>query len=393
MIQQFTTKQLSDGIIAQLQASFNQTIPLLPKNFASVLAKVLAGVFVTLYKYGGFIFLQMFVRYASAESTTVNGRILTPLVEWGRLTGAGDPIAATSAELTLTITVTQQIGSLPSGSQLVGASNGVTYITLGSVLLNAATVPVQVIAAGDQAGGDGSGVIGNLDVGEIVTFANPLANVARDTIVASVDVTGADGETTDEYRQRILDRFQRRPQGGAYADYAAWGEAVAGILNVYPYTAACPGQVDVYVETSTNADGTASPAQLQAVLDAIELDGGGLATRRPAGALVNAFSIIRLEFDVEVTGLAGVDIVATEARIVAAVDEYFRSREPYIPGLTVPPRTDRILVNNLYSIVDAVVSLAGGTFTGVTVDLGMMAVPSVYTLSFGEKAKATTVFA
>nr|MCH9737100.1 hypothetical protein [Actinomycetes bacterium] len=55
-----TTKEISDNIIAQLEASFSQTIPLLQKAFFRVLSTVLAGVFILLYKYGGFMFLQMF---------------------------------------------------------------------------------------------------------------------------------------------------------------------------------------------------------------------------------------------------------------------------------------------------------------------------------------------
>lgn len=77
-----TTKEISDNIIAQLEASLNQSIPLLPKSFLRVLSKALAGVFVLLYKYGGFMFLQVFVRTASAKETIINGNSVTPLIEW-----------------------------------------------------------------------------------------------------------------------------------------------------------------------------------------------------------------------------------------------------------------------------------------------------------------------
>ena len=105
-----TTSQINDNIVAQMQASINQSIPLLPKSFIRVLSKVLAGVFVLLYKYGGFAHLQMFVRTASTKETEINGQTLVPLIEWGRLVGVGDPIAATSAELEVTITGGFQTG-------------------------------------------------------------------------------------------------------------------------------------------------------------------------------------------------------------------------------------------------------------------------------------------
>lgn len=389
-----TTKEISDNIIAQLEASLNQTIPLLPKSFLRVLAKALAGVFVLLYKYGGFMFLQMFVQTASANETTVNGVLLTPLTQWGRLIGIGDPVPATNAELLIDITVETLTGVLPSGTQLVSTDNGVTYITIGAITLNAPTVQATVRAASDQAGGGGSGAIGNLDPGAIISFANPLANVSRNTTVVSQTVTGADAESTEAYRQRIIDRFQKIPQGGAYSDYEIWGEEVAGIINVYPYTSECPGQVDVFVEateaSSGSPDGIPTAAQLQAVLDAIKFDQDGLATRRPANALANTFPITRTAFDVRVTGLQADNLAQVQQNITTAVEEYFVSRTPYIVGLTVPPRQDRITESAVGGVVDDIVSASGGIFGGVIVDQGNISV-DIYSLGVGEKAKASTV--
>jgi uncharacterized phage protein gp47/JayE len=386
-----TTKQVSDNIVAQIEAQISQTVPFFPKTFIRVMARAMAAVYVVLYKYGGFIFLQMFVSTASDKQTTVNGRIITPLREWGDLVGISAPKPATQAELTVTVTVTNQTGFLASGSQLLGQTNGVTYLTSGDALLNAPTIDVVVRAAGDQQGGDGSGTIGNLDVGALMTFANPLPNVAREAVVLNEVTTGADGETTASYRQRILDRFQKRPQGGAYADYEQWGEEAAGVANVYPYTSACPGQVDVYVESSTEADGIPTPAQMQAVLDLIELDENGLATRRPAGALVNSFPITRTAFDVKVTGLMVPGSLANvQAQITEALTEYFLSREPFITGLSVGQRTDQITATAVGGVVDGIVSAAGGIFTGVSVELNTVSTP-LYVLGIGEKAKLGTI--
>lgn len=389
-----TTKQINDNIIAQLEASLNQTIPLLPKSFLRVLAKALAGVFVLLYKYGGFMFLQIFVRTASASDTTINGQVVNPLTEWGRLIGVGDPAPATNAELLIDITVENQTGVLPSNTQLVNTTNGVTYITIGAVTLNAPTVQATVRAASDQAGGGGAGAIGNLDPGAIVSFANPLANVARNAVVVSQIVTGADGESTDAYRERIIDRFQKRPQGGAYADYEQWGEEPAGIINVYPYTSDCPGQVDVYVEatpeSSGDPDGIPTAAQLQEVLDSIELDQDGRATRRPANALANTFPITRTGFDVRVTGLQVDSPAQVQQTITQAIEEYFLDREPFIEGLSVLPRRDRITRSAVGGVVDDIVSASGGIFSSVIITQNSINI-ELYSLGIGEKAKAATV--
>jgi len=389
-----TTKAISENIIAQLEASLNQTIPLLPKSFLRVLSKALAGVFILLYKYAGFMFLQQFVRTASIDPTEINGVIVRPLIEWGRLVDVGDPAPATQAELVIDITVNAQGGALPSNSQLIGASNGVTYITIGSVALAAAVVQATIRAVSDQSGGGGAGIIGNLDAGAVVSFANPLGNVARAAAVVSQTVTGADGESTEAYRQRVVDRFQKRPQGGAYADYEQWGEEPAGILNVYPYTSQFPGQVDLYVEatpeSSGSVDGIPTPAQLLEVLASVELDDSGLATRRPANALVNALPIVRVGFDVRVTGLLVDDLAQVRTDIEAALTEYFVSREPFIVGLSIPPRRDRITRSALGGVVDDIVSASGGIFSAAILELDSTTI-DLYSLGIGEKSKLASV--
>lgn len=385
-----TTKQISDNIVAQIEAAYSASVPLLPKAFIRVLAKALAGVVVILYKYGGFNTLQLFVSQASYDETEINGVTLRPLVEWGRLVGIGDPVAATRAELLVEITVTQQVGTLPAYSQLVSIDNGVTYLTIGDTLLDAATKQITIRASSDQAGGGGYGTIGNLDPAAVVSFANPLANVAREATVISQSVTGADEEDIEVYRQRIIDRFGKQPQGGAYADYEQWGEEPAGILAVYPYTSACPGQVDLYVESATETDGIPTAAQLQEVLDSVEYDQSGLASRRPVGALVNAYPITRTDFQVDVVGLNVDDLATVQADIEAALEQYFLDREPYIVGLTLPPRKDRITASAIGGLVDDIVSSYNGVFTSVILYRLTVAI-ELYNLTTGEKAKLDTV--
>lgn len=389
-----TTKQIADNIIAQLESTLNQTIPLLPKAFNRVLAKALAAVYVILYKYGGFIFLQIFVSKASSLETNINGKTLIPLVEWGRLIGVGDPTPAVNAELLVDITVENQVGTLPVGSQGINATNGVTYITTSDVLLNAPVVQVTVRASRDQAGGDGSGAVGNLDPGAIITFANPLANVAPDMVVVSSVTTGTDGEDIDtEYRQRVVNRFKKRPQGGAYADYEAWGLETEGVINVYPYTGD-PGEVDVYSEVSTDIDPDGIPPAptLQAVLDNINLDENGRATRRPANAWVNSLPIDRIGFDVDVIGLTSPNLAEVQQNIEDALEEFFFTREPFIDGLSLFPKTNTITATGVIGVIEDIVSLDGGSFATATFKLdsggGNL---SSYTLGDGEKSKIVDV--
>jgi len=389
-----STAEVTANLVAQLETELAQTVPWLPKNALRVLCKAIAGVFTLLYKYLGYMTLQQFVKTAQYADTDVNGRKLNPLLFWGQLIGVGPPAAATNAVLTIDVTVTTQTGQLNVNTQLRNASNGVTYLTLASVLLNAATVSVQVRASQDTAGGRGEGVVGNLNPGAVVTFVNPQSNVSQATTVTSQDTTGANAEAVEVYRQRIIDRFQKRPEGGAPADYEAWGEELTGIVSVYPYTSPCPGQVDLYVEatpaSSGSPDGNPTTAQLQAVQDATQLNVSGLASRRPIGALVNTFSINRLPFNVQIVSLVADDLATLTSQIQQAVDEYMAGREPFIPGLSALPRKDRVTQTALGGIVEDLVSAAGGTFTAVRLLSGTTVVP-VYTLGAGEKAKTGAI--
>jgi len=383
-----TTQALSETIVNQLEATIAQEIPLLPKSWTRVLAKVLAGAIVLLWKYAGFIFLQMFIAHATMDETVINGKTIRPLVEWGRQLGVGDPKDGTRAELIVEITVLQQTGTLATDSQLVRSETNVIYRTTAPVTLDAATKQVTIQASSDPSGSGGIGTIGNLQAGDIVSFANPLPNVASNATVVSVSEVGADAETEDSYRSRVLRRSQRKPQGGAYADYQIWAESVAGVENAYPYTGDTPGYVDVYVEATEaiDADGIAPSSLLDDVAAAIELDEDGLATNRPATALVNTLSITRKEIGVTVATLTAADEAAVKTAINEGLDEYLRTREPFITGLSVLPRQDRITRGTLGGVVNEIASAKGATVAYVLLTIGGNEQES-YGLANGEKAK------
>jgi len=392
-----TTQQLADDAVAQIDLQIEQQTPLLPKSFTRVLTKVWAGTDALLYKYASWMLLQMFVAHASMRETTVLGRVIRPLVEWGRLFGVGDPLPATQAQLSISVLVEATSATpVPAGAQLVYPPTGLVYVTTTPIsLATTGTKTVTVRASSDQKNGNGAGVAGNVLIGAQLSFANPR-NVARLATVTGSVVTGADAETENVYRARIVRRVQQRPQGGAYADYAQWGEEDPGIVHVYPYRAALPGQVDVYVEateaSSGSVDGIPTTAQLALVKALIDYDVAGKATRRPVNAGVNTKPVSRVAFDVRVTGLIANDgeQPLVEQAIRAAVDEYLRSREPFIVGLSVLPRQDRVTQAAVSGIVDDVASNLGASVTSVAMQISGEAF-AAFTLDNGQKAKLGAV--
>lgn len=362
------TSEIRDQIVTDVEGEIGATIPIILVAFVRVLASAFAGGLTLLYKYSNSIYLQLFVSTASPNPTTVSGQTITPLTEWGRLVGAGDPVPAVAAELTCTMTVITQTGDpVVAGTQVVYAPTGVIYLTTATVLKDAATKVLTIEAASDQSGGDGLGAVGNLQIGDIVSFASPIADVGRDCPIASIVTSGEDAEPVAQYRQRVTDRFQKPPQGGAFADYEIWGEEAAGIINVYPYVGN-PGIVNGYCEadpvSSGSPDGIPTQPQLDAVEDSVNLDVSGRATRRPANSLFFALPITRKEFEVEVYGLDAPDFPTASLAIQDAMDTLFATYEPFIGGLTVIPR-DRITLAEVSGVIFDVAQANNATFSTV----------------------------
>ena len=292
-----------------------------------------------------------------------------------------------------------------ANSQLVDPDSGVIYVTTAIVPLDAPTKLVDVLATE-------AGAVGNLAIGDELNFANPLPNISSIAVVTVEVTAGLNAEETDAYRTRIIKRFQGPPQGGAYADYRIWGIEVLGIIDIFPYTSATtqsyqeqcdppqfdpprlPGRVDVFAEadTSGNDDGIPTVAQLEAVFDAIQLDVGGKASRRPATALVRVFAITRNPFTVEVVGLRFEPedpdaLTLLKPQIDAAVDEHLRSRSPFIVGLSILPRVDLVDVPAVSGVVSQVATAAGARFNLVRIFDVAAAPVDVQELGDGEKAK------
>lgn len=411
-----TSKEISDAIIAQLENSLNTTIPLLPKSFCRVLAKALGAIFVLLYQYAGFILLQIFPKTASNEPMSIGGYTITPLALWGSLVGIFQNLGQ-RGEYVVDIPVITQGGTILSGERIVNPATEMIYTVIGDVALSAATVQATIRATK-------VGVIGSVDPATTLNFVSPPSAVEKEVTVASEVKPGVDAQTTEEYRERVLERWAARPQGGAYADYRDWAEEVTGVKNAYPYSGwqidpiptSAAGQVYVFIESTSDTDGVPTPigtggrptspetpGLLQDVWDSIENDTTGLANRRNINAYVRVFPIHaepwtwttggRTVFDVSVDGLASVeDVSAAQTAIENGLSDYFLDREPYITGLAIPPRRDIISNMSAGAIAGQIAESLGGTIKDVALSIGGIPITDgIYYLSEGEKAKVGTV--
>lgn len=192
---------------------------------AEVYARVLAGVTHGLY---GFIdWLSRQVIYDTAE-----GEILE---RWASIWGVTRKPAAAA---TGTVTLTGLTGAVvPAGSPLQ-ALDGVQYLTVAEVTFTTTSAVVSVAASVPAAAS-------NRPTGQTLTLVNPVPGV-QPAGVASALVGGANEETDDALRTRLIDRIQTPPHGGSSADYRAWALEVPGVTRAWCYPLELgPGTVTV----------------------------------------------------------------------------------------------------------------------------------------------------
>ena len=135
--------------------------------------------------------------------------------------------AATYTSGTVTFTATVYGSDLPAGSLMTAQNGGATLTfqtTAATSIATAATpVPVRALNAGASA---------NLEAGSTLSLAATVPGVNATAVVVSLS-GGADQETDDELRPRVLARIQQPPMGGDADDYVAWAKQVAGVTRAW----------------------------------------------------------------------------------------------------------------------------------------------------------------
>jgi len=198
----------------------------------------------------------------------------------------------------------------------------------------------------------GSGVDYNLNVADKLTITEPVIGVDKTVTVTEVLVQPKAGETTELYRQSILNAIQLEPQGGSKSDYRQWSSDAQGVRLVFPYVQDVnTGELDLYVEAtlvdSTDGKGTPTPAILQDVEDVIEQDPDitkpiNERGRRPAQAFPNVQAITLVPVDVTIAGLND-DSVSVKNSIESSITDLLYDVRPFISGADLRRNKNDIL--------------------------------------------------
>lgn len=219
----------------------------------------------------------------------------------------------------------------------------------------------------------GAGVDYNLNVDDNLTITEPVIGVDKTVTVKEVLVQPKAGETTELYRQAILNAIQLEPQGGSRADYRQWSSDAQGVRAVYPYVRDVDaGTIDIYVEAtlidSTDGKGTPSPSILAEVEDVIEMDPDVTKPlnergRRPMQAYPDVQAITLVPVDITITGLND-DSASVKTAIESSINDFLYDVRPFISGADLRRNKNDILYSGkVQSVVTE--ALINGNFFNV----------------------------
>jgi uncharacterized phage protein gp47/JayE len=298
----FAIPSLRD-LVERARQSFRAHLPgtdawLWPNNVGPT-AKVLGGMSHELFGYADWIGRQKFALTADGDSLDLHG------AELG-LSRLPADFAGGLASVT-----TSGAASVEAGAILT-RSDGVTYRVLqGAATLVAGAITVPILA--ERTGKVGLALAGTT----LIAQSGVTGSVA--IAVESAGLTGgADPESDDAYRERILFRKRNPPQGGSAADYVIWASGVPGVTRVFVERLfAGPGTVRVFpVFDDEHPGGVAPPARIAEV--AAHLDG-----LRPAGAQLMVSAPAAHVIDVTISGMSP-NVVPVQTAARAELQAAFR---------------------------------------------------------------------
>ena len=231
----------------------------------------------------------------------------------------------------------------------------------------------------------GAGVDYNLNVGDNLTITEPVIGVDKTVTVTEVLVQPKAGETTELYRQAILNAIQLEPQGGSRADYRQWCTDAQGVRLVYPYVPDVDtGEVFVYVEATLadSNDGKGTPTQsiLDDVEDVIEMDPDitkpiNERGRRPAQSFPSILPIVLVPVDVAIAGLSD-DSQSVRDAIKSSITDFLYDVRPFISGADLRRNKNDILYSGKVQSVVTDTLTNGNFFNLLTLYVGGNAITS-----------------
>lgn len=210
-------QNIVDRITSDFQTRITGATSLLRRSVLRVIARVIAGAIHLLYEYLDYQARQIFILTADEAGleaiSSEYGVSRTAATE-----AVGSGVTGTSTNGVI----------IPAGTELSSTDDQI-YETDEDVTVAAGVATLAFTA--QVAGADG-----NDDALIILSFVSPIAGVSTSVTVDADGITGgADIETDEDLRARLLARKRQPPHGGAEFDYVAWALEVSGITRAWSF--------------------------------------------------------------------------------------------------------------------------------------------------------------
>ncbi|WP_128292013.1 baseplate J/gp47 family protein [Afifella aestuarii] len=226
---------------------------------------------------------------------------------------------ATRAAGEIEITATPET-IYPAGMRFLSGAQ--SYVATEAATASVAGALVVTVRA-EQAG-----LAGNREADESVSLVDPAlySGVATTGSVGADGIGGgADRESDESLRARILDRKRRVPQGGAESDYEQFARAVPGVSKAWAQSfAGGPGTIGVWFLMEGRANGIPTASDVAAVQAALD-------ERRMIRAAAIAAAPVMRPIDIDLTLVP--DTEANRAAVEAQLAAMFAARaRPGVAG-------------------------------------------------------------
>ena len=312
---------------------------------AEVYARVMGGVAHGLYGFIDWLSDQVIYDTASVEY----------LERWCSIWGLSRKAAAAA---TGTVTFAVQAGAVIASGTLLQALDGVQYQTTADATVAAPTATAPVVAVVAAAAS-------NRATGQSLSLVSPVVGV-QSNATAGLLSGGADVETDDALRARLLARIQQPPQGGSATDYVAWALSVSGVTRAWVYAQEL-GAGTVTVRFVRDNDGSGAliipdsteVAAVQAYIDA----------RRPVTAQCTVVAPAAVPLNFTISGLLPSTTAVQHAIQAELQDLLLREATP---GGTLLLSHIRAAISSAAGETDYVLTSPAGNVTNTTGNMSTM---------------------
>lgn len=308
-----------DSLAARIRASFKTEIPgadaeIWPNNL-SVVGKVVAGAVYEVYLRLEWLYRQIFASTATGEHLDRHA------YEVGL---SRKPATYARGSVTVTGVVGETV---PAGRRFLRA-DGRAFETVTPVVISGSGRATLIVQATD------AGAAAITAAGQVLTREGVYEELTSNATVGSAGLAeGAEAESDDALRERILFRRRNPPMGGAISDYKIWTESVVGVRKAWVAAYSNGGRMVAVYVLSDGYGVKALPTN--SVLDAVRAK---IEEERPVCAPYTVTAPVAKTINVAIQGLTPSSAAVRDEVERELIDLFYERAMVALPGsaLTFP---------------------------------------------------------